>query len=165
MTERWQVIAGTDGAYEVSDLGRVRSVDRTVTYRDGRRYRAKGVVLRPSPSSDGGYPTVALSVHGKTVTRCVHRLVLEAFVGEPPAGTECRHMDGNPQNNALTNLRWGTRLENIRDQIRHGTHMKFAPRPACPHGHPFSSENTYTNPSGSRVCRTCVRARRRKAAA
>lgn len=50
-----------------------------------------------------------------------HQIILKTFVGPCPQGLECRHLDGNPQNNALENLKWGTRLENMRDKIRHGT--------------------------------------------
>jgi len=55
---------------------------------------------------------------GKNVQ--VHRLVAEAFLGPPPDGMECRHLDGNPKNNHITNLAWGTRSENNRDRCRHG---------------------------------------------
>jgi len=54
----------------------------------------------------------------------VHRLVLEAFVGPCPGGMECRHLDGDPTNNRLDNLRWGTRKENMEDMVRHGTSCK-----------------------------------------
>jgi hypothetical protein len=50
----------------------------------------------------------------------VHRLVLEAFVCPCPEGRECCHNDGDPANNALTNLRWNTRKANIEDSRRHG---------------------------------------------
>lgn len=51
----------------------------------------------------------------------VHRLVLETFVGPCPEGMECRHRDGNKENNFLENLLWGTKLENARDKHKHGT--------------------------------------------
>lgn len=51
----------------------------------------------------------------------IHRAVLEAFVGPCPEGYECRHLDGNPANNHLSNLAWGTPSENMQDRRRHGT--------------------------------------------
>lgn len=51
----------------------------------------------------------------------LHHLVLEAFVGPRPPGMECRHLDGNPGNNRVTNLKWDTHTENMRDKKRHGT--------------------------------------------
>ena len=92
--------------YFVSDDGSVWSAFR------GRWRR-----LKPHPQSRG-HCTVDL---GKRNTRFVHRLVLEAFVGPCPDGMECRHLDGNPGNNRLENLAWGTPKENAADSIRHGT--------------------------------------------
>jgi hypothetical protein len=57
---------------------------------------------------------------GKVQYRYVHQLVLLTFVGEPPLGKECRHLDGNATNNHLTNLKYGTRKQNMADQRRHG---------------------------------------------
>lgn len=54
----------------------------------------------------------------------VHRLVLEAFRGPCPAGEVCRHLDGDPSNNRLDNLKWGTPQENAHDRIRHGTSLR-----------------------------------------
>jgi predicted transcriptional regulator len=63
-----------------------------------------------------------LNVHlGRVDRRSVHTLVLEAFVGPRPDGTECRHLDGNPANNRVENLAWGTKLQNEADKVRHGT--------------------------------------------
>ena len=70
----------------------------------------------PTPESTGH-----LYVNLATGVFYVHRLVLEAFVGESPKGMECRHLDGNPQNNNLENLKWGTRKQNIEDRRRHGS--------------------------------------------
>lgn len=71
----------------------------------------------------GGYRRVILhDGGGGTRTRDVHTLVLETFSGPCPAGMECRHLDGNRSNNSVMNLRWGTRLENVHDSIRHQTH-------------------------------------------
>ena len=59
--------------------------------------------------------------YGKSCYVLIHRLVLEAFVGPCPVGMECRHLDGNPENNRLENLKWGTHKENVADSKRHGT--------------------------------------------
>lgn len=82
----------------------------------GRRAR----VLRPSRT--GKYPSVGIRrTDGRTRTHYVHRLVLEAFYGPPGAGQEARHLDGDPTNNTLANLAWGTRHENHADKRVHGT--------------------------------------------
>lgn len=58
---------------------------------------------------------------GKAITRYVHRLVLEAFVGFSEPGHECRHGDRDTTNNRLSNLSWGTRSQNAEDRRKHGT--------------------------------------------
>lgn len=68
-----------------------------------------------------GYLRVVLC-GGKMHTQKVHRLVLEAHVGPCPKGMECRHLNGNPADNRLDNLCWGTHSENQRDSVQHGTH-------------------------------------------
>lgn len=98
---RVRPVAGFDG-YFVTD--------------DGRVFRE----LSLSPQRRTGHLTVVFNVDGRQYRRSVHRLVLQAFVGPCPGGMECLHGDGNPRNNRLPNLRWGTRRENRVDMIRHG---------------------------------------------
>lgn len=119
--EVWRAIPGKEGEYEVSDRGRVRSLDRTNTYVANGKVktrRLRGRLLRLG-TVEAGYRNVFLGI--ETNTRLVHHLVLEAFVGPCHLGMECRHLDGIPSNNALGNLCWGTSLENSDDMIRHGT--------------------------------------------
>lgn len=70
------------------------------------------------------YPSVHIRKNKKGYKRFIHRLILEAFVGKCPAGLQCRHLDGNPVNNNLENLKWGTRSENQMDRVRHGRHNR-----------------------------------------
>lgn len=67
------------------------------------------------------YKRYVLYKNGKAFGRLAHRLVLEAFVGSCPDGMECRHLDGNPQNNHVSNLKWGTHVVNEQDKKIHGT--------------------------------------------
>ena len=103
--ETWRVIPGSFNRYYVSDQGRVKSY---AVYAEGR-------ILSPGRMT-GGHLSVAL---GRGNSRCVHELVLSAFVGPRPEGHECLHINGNPSDNRLENLRWGTRSENLRDKVRH----------------------------------------------
>ncbi len=117
--ELWLPIVGHEGAYEVSNLGRVRSLARRVrlVVRGGVE-TTRGVpprILRPGPTKHG-HLTVAI---GKGNSRQVHDLVLRAFVGPPAPGQEALHGDGDPSHNALSNLRWGTRSENNFDITAH----------------------------------------------
>ena len=85
----------------------------------------------------------------------VHRLVLEAFVGPAPDGMDGCHRDDDKDNNTLDNLYWGTRAENMADQVRNGRHH-LARRDSCANGHLFDEANTYYRPdTGNRQCRQC----------
>lgn len=119
MNETWLDIPGHPG-YQASDRGRVRSLDRFVKRKNGGKAAIKGRVLKPSVGQNG-YPMVAIWFDGKAATKTVHSLVLRAFRGDPKAGQECRHLDGDRTNAALANLRWGTRSENMADKLLHGT--------------------------------------------
>ena len=115
----WKDLPGYVGTYQVSDDGRVRSLDRVVVGRWGPTI-LKGRNLRLQPGRRGVL-RVRLSVCGRAASHLVHRLVLSAFVGPCPAGYEVCHADGNPANNQLTNLRYGTQAENMQDRVKHGT--------------------------------------------
>jgi hypothetical protein len=85
------------------------------------RKRPKGwLKLSPTRGSKIPYLRVVLCDDGRRWPVNVHRLVLIAFVGPCPPGLACRHLDGNPANNALKNLCWDTYSENLRDRKRHG---------------------------------------------
>lgn len=136
--------------YFVSDLGRV------VSMKNPRRPRIKAVQV----TGRDGREVVFLH-DGRQHSVPVHRLVGEAFLGPLPDGMETRHLDGNPTNNRLVNLRYGTHLENEEDKRQHGTHH-LAHRTHCRHGHPFSGPNLRVDRrSGARICRTCKKAQMR----
>ncbi len=77
--------------------------------------------LKGSTYDKWGHLNVVLRREGKGYTRNVHRLILETFTGPRPKGKEYRHFDGVAWHNRINNLFWGTRLENARDAVRHGT--------------------------------------------
>lgn len=122
MGEVWKPVVGHEGLYEVSDQGRVRSLDRVQTYRAVRHGKEIEVVRRHRgrllhPGWTGTHLTVAL---GKGNSRLVHHLVLEAFIGPRPPNMEGCHDDDDGANNRLANLTWGTRSKNMFDAIRNG---------------------------------------------
>ena len=114
--EEWRAVIGYEGIYEVSDLGRVRSLPRSMPGR-----WSKGRVLRPAPGRYGHMHMVLCKPGRKNRTVRVHQVVLEAFVGPRPPSMEGAHWDGDPSNNRLDNLRWATAKENREDSARHGT--------------------------------------------
>lgn len=147
--EEWRPVVGYEGVYEVSSLGRVKSVARGQGRRTGR-------ILR-TPLDPGGYPRVCLRrPAGKPDVRLVHRLAAEAFLGPAPEGKpNVLHWDDDKTNNRVGNLRWGSQSDNIQDTIRNGNH-KEVNKTHCKRGHKFTEENTYVR-RGARSCRTCQR--------
>lgn len=124
--EVWKPIPGYEGLYEVSDQGRVRSLDRVVEQlgRWGiykRLFRGRVLATSPHP---GGYRLVHLWRDGKRYATTVHVLVAAAFLGPCPCGQEVRHKDGVAGGHGLANLEYGTRKENHADKHRHGTHLQ-----------------------------------------
>ena len=158
-TENWTPIPGYEGSYEVSDLGRVRSLDRVVKGPGGFPKRVKGTMLSPS-THPTGYKRVSLAKGGENITRGVHQLVMLAFVGARPEGMEVCHNDGNPANTRLENLRYDTLSANQREIVTHGRNEK-ANRTHCPRGHILAMPNLVPSQwkKGHRECLSCSRAR------
>lgn len=120
--EKWKSVKGYEGFYEVSDGGRVRSLDRnTRNSRNGNLTRfVKGRIKKQTER--GGYLCVTLNKEGKWETVTVHRLVASAFLDNPSHLPQVNHKDENKQNNRLDNLEWcsaeynnkfGTRAERM----------------------------------------------------
>ena len=118
--EKWLPVVGAEGRYEVSDAGRVRSLDsrvRLVAHGTETTRLARGQLLRPGRTGPFGHVSVAI---GRGNSRLVHHLVAEAFIGPRPPGLDVAHADGDGGNNRLSNLRYATRSENNRDLARRG---------------------------------------------
>jgi len=105
--EIWLPVLGFEAFYQVSSLGRVRSLRHNK-------------VMSPAAGT-GGYYGVTLRGGPKPVLRKVHRLVLEAFDRPRPDGLQAAHLDGNPKNNKRSNLAWVTAKENSSHKRLHGT--------------------------------------------
>lgn len=98
----------------LSICGNGRGAHRNLPWSEARR-------IAPDIASSNGYPRVTLRQDGRKHQVHVHTLVLTVFSGPRPDGMECRHLDGNKLNYHATNLKWGTRSDNINDRILHGT--------------------------------------------
>lgn len=117
--ERIAAIPGWTG-YFITSKGRVLSDRTNAGARGADRHE-----IKPQPG-EAGHERVMLRVNGESTRQLVHRLVLTAF-DRPPRGDEqgC-HIDGDPQNNALWNLRWGDQSSNWQDSKRHGTRRRYS---------------------------------------
>jgi hypothetical protein len=115
--EVWKPVPGWEGYYDVSDHGRVRS-----HYHKGKP-RVRPWIKKPVVQRRG-YHQIAF-VSGERYERTtIHRLVLKAFIGPCPDHMEGCHLDGNPSNNRLDNLKWGTKAENMAHRDDHGRTVK-----------------------------------------
>lgn len=162
--ENWKPVVGYEGLYEVSDQGRVRSLDRWDSL--GRLHRGAIKVSR----SDGRTEHQRVDLfrgerdpgakRGKARTMLVHRVVALAFLGEPKEGEQVCHYDGNPKNNRVENLRWDTVSNNHYDAVRHHTHHNGG-KTHCDHGHELTESNSTAASlkRGRRNCLSCNRAR------
>lgn len=125
--EIWQDIPGYGNHYQASNLGNIRSKDRLVekfSYLANKvvKQKYKGKLLNPTKSNKWGHLSVHLGNNKQKWTLSVHRLVLEAFVGQCPDGMECCHNNGIANDNRIENLRWDTHENNNKDRKRHGTY-------------------------------------------
>ena len=120
--EEWKAIEGYEGYYEVSNTGRVRSLERYVTRSDGVVQKRCAKIKAQTKNIDG-YMTVHLCMFGDNNRVPVHRLVAKAFVSGYSEDLEVDHLDTNRTNNNYTNLEWVTHEENIRRAIERGNHV------------------------------------------
>ena len=119
MTEIWKTIPDYEG-YEISSLGRVRSVDRFIKYKNGKICLHKGKLKIPQVNN-AGYAQVSLYINKKAKICYIHRLVAFAFLPKPKDNqTQVDHIDCEKLNNNINNLRWVSPSENIKfRQINH----------------------------------------------
>ena len=158
--ETWCPVVGFEDYYEVSDKGRVGSLAREVSHPRSGLLHIKARLLKPIIAHTTGYPRVTLNRDGVGSYHHVHRLVTAAFIGPLPEGWHTRHINGNPIDNRLENLTYGTPSENQQDRLRHGTHHN-ANKTHCKWGHEFTEDNIYRPGDGGRRCRECTRARQK----
>lgn len=112
--EIWKDIPGYEGLYQVSDMGRVKSLKRATT--SGRILKGR--------VKECGHVNVFLCKDGHVKTHYVHSLVLLAFVGSRPANAQTRHLNSIPTDNRLCNLAYGSCSENMNDRSKSGNNSK-----------------------------------------
>ena len=113
--EIWEDIVGYETKYQVSNFGRVRSLDRYPLFKDGRKRLLKGQVLKPVKDHNGRLCVKLSNNENVRKNKTISRMVATAFLGRPEdALLEVNHIDGNPLNNHIENLEWTTRQENMK---------------------------------------------------
>lgn len=136
--ERWLDIPGYEGYYQVSNIGRVKSLARGLT----KRTR----ILRAGPGNTSGHLRVGLCKHGKCKSVFVHKLVAEAWIGPCPTGKQVRHGPGLILDNTVPNLCYGTPMQDLEDRRRDGTSTERAVR--CSDGVEYISIATASRARG-----------------
>lgn len=113
--EIWGDIQDYEGLYQVSSLGNVRSIPRTVMGANGHSQTHKGRLLKPGIlcTTYTKYYRVTLSKENRTQRFSIHRLVAEHFIPNPENKPFVNHLDNNAENNAVANLEWCTHAENM----------------------------------------------------
>ena len=122
MQELWLPVVGYEGLYEVSDQGRVRSLERMKKSKNGSQSLLPARVLKQFKRCPR-YWSVHLSREGKAVNCRVHSLVAQAFLGEKPEGLIVLHGAGGSLDNSLANLSYGSYKQNSLDKHRDGTYL------------------------------------------
>jgi hypothetical protein len=165
MAERWLPIVGYEGSYEVSDLGRVRSLTRLITTKAGVTKRRRGQIMTPFWSPRRRRYSIRLRKADVQKTFDIHVLVAVAFHGTRPEGMWACHMNDDARDNRAENLRWDTPSSNHHDMVNFGNHH-YGKRTHCKNGHEFTPENTayrvpsgdaYVRPNERRDCLACRR--------
>lgn len=129
--EIWSPIEDFEGLYEVSNFGRVKSLDRYAQNHGKLQFRPERILKQNASKSQGKHCMVVLCKNGKTFPRLVHRLVAEAFIPNPEKKPHVDHIDTNPQNNCVENLRWVTVHENAMNPLTRINNSKSKK------GHPY----------------------------
>lgn len=117
MKEVWKTIEGYEGLYEVSSLGRVRSLN----------YNRKSETKLLSIANHNGYLRICLSKNNEKTNLFIHRLVAKTFIPNPENKRQVNHIDGDKTNNNVNNLEWTTPSENIKHAINMGLLPKLLP--------------------------------------
>ena len=126
--EVWRDIEGYEGLYQVSDQGRVKSLERKIPHWRGGERIQKERILKPNVVH-GGYLMIGLYAGGKRKMFFVHRLVCQAFHENPENKPEVNHINENASDNRACNLEWCTRTENINHGARNERAAKTKSKP------------------------------------
>ena len=146
MVEEWKDIPNFEGYYQASTMGRIRSVERTLVYKNGAVRHWPSKVLVPYLRKDGYY-SVSLSKNGVRKSYRVHRLVAETFIPNPDNLPEVNHKNEIKTDNRVENLEWCTSEYNL-NWATHNIRMVQTAKKNNKHGKPiiqFTLDGKYVN--------------------
>lgn len=117
MEEIWKDIKGYENLYQVSNTGKVKRLSHK---RYDRNQILKERIVKITYPKNNWYPYLSLCKNGKAINKNIHRLVAEAFIPNPNNFPIINHIDGNKQNNSISNLEWCTYSHNNREAHKIG---------------------------------------------
>ena len=128
----WKSVKGFEGYYEVSNKGEVKALERLVLNNGSPQHKHERILKQ---GNSGKYKTVSLCKDGKVYAKTVHRLVAETFIPNPDNKPNVDHIDTNPLNNNVENLRWVTQKENALNPLtrKHLSESKIGHEPYLTH--------------------------------
>lgn len=120
MKEIFKSLVNYENIYEISNFGRIKSLERYISFPNREWKQFKPEVIRKTKLNNSGYEIINLSKNGKTTTKTIHRLVALNFIDNLENKPQINHKDMNKQNNNHTNLEWCTAQENIKHAFENG---------------------------------------------
>ena len=114
--EIWKDIIGYEGLFQISNKGRIKRLASIGIYKKSEK------ILNTNYTDKFGYKRVSLLKNGTYNTFGIHRLVAQAFLPNPNNYPVVMHLDNNPSNNCVDNLKWGTQLQNVLQCVADGRH-------------------------------------------
>lgn len=127
MKEQWKDIPDYENYYQVSSLGRIRSLDRVITRKNKVAQTLKGQI-KSNVINDNGYLTINLYKEGFAKCFKIHRLIALAFIKNPSGYSCVNHVDGIKTNNSISNLEWCSHAQNNKHAYDSG--LRSAPKTA-----------------------------------
>lgn len=128
--ESWRQVVGYEGYYEVSDMGQIRSVDRIIEHKRLKKQTLHSRQMKKNINGRNGYEYICLCRDGCVKQHRVHKLVVQAFLGEKPtAKHQVNHINGNKADNRAENLEWCTQSHNMKHAYANGLEIATWARP------------------------------------
>lgn len=119
-----KILKVLNGFYQISNIGRIKSLDRIILTKNNKKQFYKGIILKQTPDKNG-YLRIKLSKNNKIFTKQIHTLVAQTFIPNLNNLPEINHKDFNKQNNCVDNLEWCTRKENMQHALLNGALNNF----------------------------------------